>query len=168
MTDTNDDIDRTLSTNHSILIPVSTDKVPLLWDGNDANILGLLYETGRYYTNKGIFQTLLRHRAVSLSNGKLAVEHPSAVYFVTGQLNDPHDINWEAKGKKTGLVMPRQFAVVTRNASRVSTTCEAGVYELGHALPACAVYQLPLVVMDTCGKHGGRAGWEASQAAHAE
>ena len=93
MTDTNDDIDRTLSTNHSILIPVSTDKVPLLWDGNDANILGLLYETGRYYTNKGIFQTLLRDRAVSLSNGKLAIEHPSAVYFVTGELDDPHDFD---------------------------------------------------------------------------
>ena len=93
MRDTNDDIDRTLSTNHSILIPVSTDKVPLLWDGNDANILGLLYETGRYYTNKGIFQTLLRDRAVSLSNGKLAIEHPSAVYFVTGELDDPHDFD---------------------------------------------------------------------------
>ena len=93
MTDTNDVNDRTLSTNNSILIPVSTDKVPILWDGNDANILGLLYETGRYYTNKGIFQTLLRDRAVSLSNGKLAIEHPSAVYFVTGELNDPHDFD---------------------------------------------------------------------------
>ena len=47
MTDTSDDINRTLSTNNSIMIPVSTDKSPLGWDGNDANILGLLYEVDR-------------------------------------------------------------------------------------------------------------------------
>ena len=78
MTDTSDDNNRTLSTITGTMIPVSTDKTPLVWDGNDANILGLLYEVDRYYTNKGLFQTLIRDRAVSLSNGKLAIEHPSA------------------------------------------------------------------------------------------
>ena len=53
----------TLST--SILIPVSSDKTPLSWDGNDATLLGLLHEVGRHYRNKGFFQTLLRDRAVA-------------------------------------------------------------------------------------------------------
>ena len=91
MTDTSDDNNRTLSTITGTMIPVSTDKTPLVWDGNDANILGLLYEVDRYYTNKGLFQTLIRDRAVSLSNGKLAIEHPSAVWFLSGTINDPHD-----------------------------------------------------------------------------
>ena len=83
----NDENDRsTLSAN--ILIPVSSDKTPLEWDGNDATILGLLYETGRYYRNKGLFQPLFQHRAVALSNGRLAVEDPNAVHFVTGAATD--------------------------------------------------------------------------------
>ena len=76
----------TLST--SILIPVSSDKTPLSWDGNDATLLGLLHEVGRHYRNKGLFQTLLRDRAVALSNGRLAVEDPNAVYFVSGAISE--------------------------------------------------------------------------------
>ena len=30
-----------------ILIPVYLDKTPILWDGNDAHIEGLLHDTGR-------------------------------------------------------------------------------------------------------------------------
>ena len=40
-------------------------------------------------------------------------------------------------GKKTGLVMPLTICcghTQRENASRVSTTCEAGLYELGHML----------------------------------
>ena len=48
MTDTSYDNNRTLSTITGTMIPVSTDKTPLVWDGNDANILGLLYEVDRY------------------------------------------------------------------------------------------------------------------------
>ena len=82
---THDDNERsTLSTN--TLIPVSSDKTPLAWDGNDATILGLLHETGRHYKNKGLFQPLLRDRAVALSNGRLAVEDPNTVYFVSGTI----------------------------------------------------------------------------------
>ena len=88
MTDTGDDSNRTLSTITGTMTPVSTDKTPLVWDGNDANILGLLFEVKRYYTNKGLFQTLFRDRAVSLSNGKLAIEHPSAIWFLSGVIDD--------------------------------------------------------------------------------
>ena len=84
----------TLSNNtntSSILIPVTTDKTALVWDGNDATINGLLYECGQYYKRKGLFQPLIKHRAVSLSNGKLALEDPNTVYFTTSMANDPRD-----------------------------------------------------------------------------
>ena len=93
MTDTGDDSNRTLSTITGTMTPVSTDKTPLVWDGNDANILGLLFEVKRYYTNKGLFQTLFRDRAVSLSNGKLAIEHPSAIWFLSGVIDEAHDFD---------------------------------------------------------------------------
>ena len=88
MTISDDSSDRITLPESNILIPVSTDKSKLEWDGNDATILGLLYETGRYYRRKGLFQTLLRDRSVALSNGRLAVEHPSAVHFITGVITD--------------------------------------------------------------------------------
>ena len=86
---TADDYDRgTLSNNTNILVPVSSDKTPLEWDGNDATILGLLFETGRYYRSKGLFQPLIRNRSVALSNGRLAVDDPNTVYFVTGDITE--------------------------------------------------------------------------------
>ena len=70
-----DDNDRsTLSTTTtSVYTPVTIDKQPLTWDGNDASILGLLYEIGRYFKAKGLFQTLLKYRAVAVGT-KLAME----------------------------------------------------------------------------------------------
>jgi hypothetical protein len=88
MTISDDLSDRSTLTESNIFIPVSTDKVRLEWDGNDATILGLLHETGRYYRRKGLFQPLLQDRAVALSNGRLAVEHPSAVHFITGVISE--------------------------------------------------------------------------------
>jgi hypothetical protein len=88
MANTDDTIDRNSLPESNIYMPVSTDKSKLEWDGNDATILGLLYETGRYYRRKGLFQPLLSDRAVALSNGRLAVEHPSAVHFITGTITE--------------------------------------------------------------------------------
>ena len=88
MTDIGDNESSTLSTNtSSILMPVTTDKTALIWDGNDATINGLLYECGQYYKRKGLFQQLIKHRTVSLSNGKLAVEDPNTVWFTSSFAN---------------------------------------------------------------------------------
>ena len=88
MTIPDDLSDRSALPESNIFIPVSTDKARLEWDGNDATILGLLHETGRYYRRKGLFQPLLQDRAVALSNGRLAVEHPSAVLFLTNVITE--------------------------------------------------------------------------------
>ena len=74
----------------SIYIPVSIDGTRLVWDGNPATIPGMMYETERHFTRKGLFQPLLAHRAVALSNGRLAVEAASAWYFTSGAVSDPH------------------------------------------------------------------------------
>ena len=72
-------------------IPVTADKQPIIWDGNDAHIEGNLYEVGRYYKRVGLFQALFKHHAAPLSNGRLAVDSASSAYFVYGKINDPRD-----------------------------------------------------------------------------
>ena len=61
------------------LVPVTIDKEPIIFNGNDATIEGTLYECGRFYKRNDLFQPLFSHRAVALSNGKLAVESPNSV-----------------------------------------------------------------------------------------
>ena len=64
----------TLSTSEHTdpLVPTYTDGTPITWDGNYAHIDGALYETGRYYRNKGLFQTLIRDRYAALSQAAVA------------------------------------------------------------------------------------------------
>ena len=42
MTSIDDIASSTLSNNNNILVPVASDKTPIKWDGNDANILGIV------------------------------------------------------------------------------------------------------------------------------
>ena len=73
-----DDIESLSTANtDNYLVPVTIDKEPITFNGNDATIEGTLYECGRFYKRNGLFQTLFAHRAVALSNGKLAVESPN-------------------------------------------------------------------------------------------
>ena len=82
----------TLSTadNTDPFIPKYTDGTPIQWDGNYAHIVidGALYETGRYYKRTGLFQLFFKHRAVALSNGRIAVESFNAVWFTSGRVTD--------------------------------------------------------------------------------
>ena len=82
--------DTTLSTadNSDPFIPKYTDGTPIQWDGNYAHIDGALYETGRYYKRTGLFQLFFKHRAVALSNGRIAVESFNAVWFTSGRVAD--------------------------------------------------------------------------------
>ena len=84
-----------------ILVPVLADGTPIIWDGNDAHIEGTVHDVGNCWpvlttcasavglfqgSSSSRFQPLSKHRAVALSNGKLAVDNPNAVYFLTGVL----------------------------------------------------------------------------------
>ena len=67
--------------NLDILQPTDLDGELLQWDGNNAKIIGLLDACGKHYTRKGIFQTFFQHRAVLLSNGKIAIPSKLTILF---------------------------------------------------------------------------------------
>ena len=85
------------STEHTatadILQPIDLDKEPILWDGNNAKILGLLDGCGKFYVRKGLLQPFFKHRAVLLSNGKTAVPSKLSIPFVMGDLDDTHSFD---------------------------------------------------------------------------
>ena len=83
--------------------PTYPDGTPIQWDGIDAHIDGNLFETGKFYKRNGKFQTFFKHRAVPLSNGKLAVDSLSAVYFVSGKIVDNHGFDDPAPPTATRL-----------------------------------------------------------------
>ena len=79
----NDDLTQTsTATTTNNLIPVNIDREPIIFSDNDASLEGILYEVGRFYKRTGQFQMLFKHRAVSLSNGKLAVESLNSAYLL--------------------------------------------------------------------------------------
>ena len=99
----------TLSTadNTDPFIPKYTDGTPIQWDGNYAHIDGALYETGRYYKRTGLFQLFFKHRAVALSNGRIAVESFNAVWFTSGRVTDSL-----TSGKMSRLLLPLKQQLV--------------------------------------------------------
>ena len=60
--------------------PVDASGVPIQWDDNDATLDGILYELDLFFERTGHHLALFEHRAVALSNGKLAIsDNTSAV-----------------------------------------------------------------------------------------
>ena len=49
---------------------------------------GALFEVGRHYKHAGLFQLFFKHRAVALSNGRIAVESFNSVWFTSGKVTD--------------------------------------------------------------------------------
>lgn len=70
-------------TDNNLLKPVYTDhsRNHLGWQRRDHPIEGTLHEVGRFFKRRGLFQTFLKHHAVPLSNGKLAVDSANTVYY---------------------------------------------------------------------------------------
>ena len=54
-------------------LPTDNTGQALIWDDNPASLAGILYEASKFYTRKGLYQTLIQHGGVLRSNGKLAV-----------------------------------------------------------------------------------------------
>ena len=74
-------------------VPIDIHGEALNWDENDAHMSGLLYMVKKHYERKGLFQALFAHRAVNLSNGKIAVEDVQAVMFLENTVTDPRDFD---------------------------------------------------------------------------
>ena len=71
-----------------ILVPTDTEGHSLNWDGNPAKVHGLLDETNKHYTRNGLFTELISDRSVSLSNGKIALEHLHSIPYIMGDITD--------------------------------------------------------------------------------
>ena len=67
--------------------PVDIDNNPIKFDGNPAHAEGVLFEVQKFWTRKGMFQTLLKTGTVLLSSGKQAIDSLDAVPFLTGQIS---------------------------------------------------------------------------------
>ena len=71
------------------LQPVFTDGIPIIWDGIDAHLAGILLESKRFFIRTGQFKSLFAFRAAPVGGkGMLAVESFSSVPFVNGSLDD--------------------------------------------------------------------------------
>ena len=65
------------------LQPVFTDGIPIIWDGNDAHLAGILLEVKRFFIRTGQFKNLFAFRAAPVGGkGMLAVSSFSSVPFV--------------------------------------------------------------------------------------
>jgi hypothetical protein len=67
---------------------------PLVWSSdNDAHLEGILFEVGKFFKRKGLFQPFFKHHAAALRNGKLAVDHYGSTLFTTNRIKDEHDFH---------------------------------------------------------------------------
>ena len=69
-------------------IPVDIHGNRIIWEDNPAYLSGALYEASEYYKRTGAFMALIEDGAVPLSNGRLAIDHPSAIQFTSGRVVD--------------------------------------------------------------------------------
>jgi hypothetical protein len=70
------------------LQPLYPDGTPIFYNGNPATIAGIKHEVFNFWKRKHLFQPLLKHGAVALANGKLAVPTYDAALFIIGELTD--------------------------------------------------------------------------------
>ena len=82
------------------LVPIDTDKEPIVWDNNRATIEGVLDEVHKFHLKTDQFVDLTQHRAVPLPSGKLAIDNMQAHPFVQGVLNDPRSFKDPLRGSE--------------------------------------------------------------------
>jgi len=85
--------DTDVSAPTDILIPTTTDKVPIKCENNRAAIAGALHEVSNYLTRKRLFLTLIKHRAVVLHTGKTVFDSVQSLQFYSGIVDDRRDFD---------------------------------------------------------------------------
>ena len=75
---------------HSVKhVPVDIDGNRISFKGNPAYVAGALFEASQYYERTGFYESLIKDGAVSLSNGKFALDSVKCVSLVSGAVDDP-------------------------------------------------------------------------------
>ena len=106
-------------------IPTYSDGTRIKWDGNYAHIDAALYEVGRHYKRAGLFQLFFKHRAVALSNGRIAVESFNSVWFTFGKVSDELPGGKKAQRKHVRLASTG-FVMVDDTDARLSPSIKFG------------------------------------------
>ena len=125
--------DSTLSTDSSVttviaaLQPVDADGTPIIWDGNDATIAGILHEVFKFLKRKGLMQMFIKHRAVPVKGGKLAIDSFDTVLFVEGTVVDE-------RGDKPTNVCPPTPERISEYEARQALAGAASAYTAKTAL----------------------------------
>ena len=90
--------------------PVDITGATITWDDNPASLAGVLHEASKFYQQNGLFQPLIQHGGVVNRQGKLALEHPSSVTFITAAKVDAADeINGPRNFEAPALPGPLRF-----------------------------------------------------------
>ena len=110
-------------------VPTSLDGKPIIYSGNPAHAEGVLYQLKKCVERTGKFSVLLRHHAVMLTSGKMAIASLQSVPFITGDYDDkrnfdspcPADIeerinDWDTAAVLTSGAVPTFTRLTTRPA----------------------------------------------------
>jgi hypothetical protein len=108
------------------LAPTTADGIPLVWSSdNEAHLEGLLFEVGKFYKRKGLFQAFFKNHAAVLSNGKLAVDAFESAYIMSEKIKDSYSFekpcpptaqrvaNYDAATRTTGSPLHGKKVVPT-------------------------------------------------------
>ena len=89
----NEDVDENVPDNTvDTFIPTIPNGTKIRFDGNPATIDGVLHSVAEHFESNNIFQPLLKHNMVVLSNGRLAVDSISAVSFLDSAVSDSYTL----------------------------------------------------------------------------
>ena len=131
------------------LQPVFTDGIPIIWDGIDAHLAGILLEVKRFFIRTGQFKNLFAYRAAPVGGNprdrghyifSYLARHPSAGLTYTREqtrLSAFADASWETRHSTSGWVVLWQSAALSwgsrQQKSIALSTCEAEIIALSEA-----------------------------------
>ncbi len=70
-------------------VPIYLDKDPIIWDENKATIPGVQHGIRAWLKRTGKYKTLFTNRTAPCGHGKLAIDHPDTLVFLTDPKADP-------------------------------------------------------------------------------
>ena len=88
-------------------------------DGNDASILGILYEVMLYYVRVGLFVLLFEHKAAPVKGfEKIAVDSVDSAFFILGLVDE-----YSFDAPCTGTPAPRSASFRRGSAGMRGCNC---------------------------------------------
>ena len=74
------------------LKPCHADGTEISFNGNDACIAGAVHAFGLWVVRTTTHLDIIEHNCAH-DHGKIYIDDPAAISFITGQVDDPHDVH---------------------------------------------------------------------------